>query len=127
MTDGDEPLLSGSGAVSKDISDENLLENWHDVLTRWQQNLRTRPRQVQALVRKGIPEALRGEVWQLLAGCHDNADMLESYRILITKVCCVSSGIVDVAFCVLLRLMDTVCRWLVSYSVSSLQWLMQIH
>ena len=102
MTDGDEPLLSGSGAVSKDISDENLLENWHDVLTRWQQNLRTRPRQVQALVRKGIPEALRGEVWQLLAGCHDNADMLESYRILITKVCCISSRIVDVAFCVLL-------------------------
>ena len=86
LTDGDEPLLSGSGAVSKDISDENVLENWHDVLTRWQQNLRQRPRQVHALVRKGVPEALRGEVWQLLAGCHDNADMLESYRILITKV-----------------------------------------
>lgn len=85
-TENDEPLLSGSGTVSKDVTDENLLEAWHDTLTRWHQNLRQRPRQVIPLVHKGIPEALRGEVWQLLTGCHDNAEMLEAYRILITKV-----------------------------------------
>ena len=29
--DNDEPLLSGSGAVSKDVTDEELLENWAEV------------------------------------------------------------------------------------------------
>ncbi|XP_062575397.1 rab GTPase-activating protein 1-like isoform X4 [Saccostrea cucullata] len=84
-SDGDEPLLSGSGMVSKEVMDDNLLEAWHDVLVKWQQNLSQRPKQVQQLARKGIPEALRGEVWQLLAGCHDNSELMEAYRILITK------------------------------------------
>jgi len=38
------------------------------------------------LCRKGIPEALRGEVWQLLAGCHRSTELMEEYRILITQV-----------------------------------------
>ncbi|CAG5128923.1 unnamed protein product [Candidula unifasciata] len=84
-SDTDEPLPSGSGVVSKEVTDENLLEAWSDVLTRWHQNLASKPRQVSQLVRKTIPQALRGEVWQLLAGCHNNEDLLESYRVLITK------------------------------------------
>ncbi|ESO96116.1 hypothetical protein LOTGIDRAFT_116192 [Lottia gigantea] len=84
-SDGDEPLLSGSGVVSKEITDENLLDAWHDVLTKWHQNLSQRPKQVHHLVRKGVPEALRGEVWQLLAGVHEGNDLLETYRIVIGK------------------------------------------
>ncbi|XP_061189022.1 rab GTPase-activating protein 1-like isoform X2 [Saccostrea echinata] len=84
-SDGDEPLLSGSGMVSKEVMDDNLLEAWHEVLVKWQQNLSQRPKQVQQLAKKGIPEALRGEVWQLLAGCHDNSELMEAYRVLITK------------------------------------------
>lgn len=84
-SDGDEPLLSGSGVVSKEVTDDNLLEAWHEVLVKWHQNLSQRPKQVQQLAKKGIPEALRGEVWQLLAGCHDNSELMEAYRILITK------------------------------------------
>ncbi|XP_059143523.1 rab GTPase-activating protein 1-like isoform X2 [Physella acuta] len=84
-SDIDEPLLSGSGIVSKEVTDENLLEAWAEVLSRWRKNLSSRPRQVTQLVRKSIPEALRGEVWLLLSGCHETQNLLESYRVLITK------------------------------------------
>lgn len=83
-SDNDEPLLSGTGEVSKDCTEVEL-EGWADVLAKWHQNLKQRPKQLAPLVRRGIPEALRGEVWQLLTGCHDTRQMIETYRILITK------------------------------------------
>ncbi|XP_018572727.1 rab GTPase-activating protein 1-like isoform X2 [Anoplophora glabripennis] len=81
--DGDEPLLSGTGLVSKDCS-EDVLENWADVLNRWK-STKQKPKQLASLVRLGIPEALRGEVWQRLAGVEENNEMMENYRVLITK------------------------------------------
>lgn len=84
ILDGDEPLLSGTGLVSKDCS-EDVLENWADVLSRWK-STKQKPKQLTHLVRLGIPEALRGEVWQRLAGIDENKQMMENYRLLITKV-----------------------------------------
>ncbi|KRT85151.1 hypothetical protein AMK59_2850, partial [Oryctes borbonicus] len=82
ISDGDEPLLSGTGLVSKDCS-EDVLENWADVLQKWK-TTQQRPKQLSSLVKLGIPEALRGEVWQRLAGSDDM--LLEKYRLLITQV-----------------------------------------
>ncbi|KAF0041950.1 hypothetical protein F2P81_005482 [Scophthalmus maximus] len=65
--DSDSEISSGTGDVSKDCP-EKILESWGGILNRC-----------------GIPEPLRAEVWQLLSGCHDNHDLLEHYRILITK------------------------------------------
>lgn len=85
-------MVSGFGQVSKEC-DEEILGNWSDILSKWRKNYDERPKGLQALVRKGVPEALRGEVWQLLAGSvGDENEMINTYRLLLTKVCIQNSN-----------------------------------
>jgi len=93
LSDNDEPLLSGSGEVSKDCS-EIELALWAEVLQLWNaQGPGTQPKQLKLLVRRGIPEALRGEVWLRLTDCSTDSEVMDAYRVLITKECSADSVI----------------------------------
>uniref|UniRef100_A0A182QBR8 Rab-GAP TBC domain-containing protein n=1 Tax=Anopheles farauti TaxID=69004 RepID=A0A182QBR8_9DIPT len=84
-SDGDEPLLSGTGEVSKNCSAAQL-DEWQGIIMEWyQEGPEKRPKNLPNLVRMGIPEALRGTVWQRLACVENRTEMFDSYRVLITK------------------------------------------
>lgn len=81
--DGD-PIPSGTGVVSKECSASELIE-WSEILPKWHSKLKQRPRGLDTLVRNGVPEPLRGEVWQLLSGAYECSELMDQYRILLTK------------------------------------------
>ncbi|XP_055606952.1 rab GTPase-activating protein 1-like isoform X2 [Uranotaenia lowii] len=84
-SDGDEPLLSGTGEVSKECS-HALLEDWNEIISEWDcDNLEKRPKNLANLVRCGIPDILRGRIWLKLANVENKTEMTDSYRVLITK------------------------------------------
>ncbi|KAH9369848.1 hypothetical protein HPB48_004026 [Haemaphysalis longicornis] len=88
-SDLEEPLLSGTGEVSKDCPAHEL-EDWAQVLDLWRKaGLEAGPpKALGPLVRAaGVPEALRGEVWQLLAGAAQDPQAAQAYRLLLTRDC----------------------------------------
>lgn len=85
LIDNDEPLVSGTGDVSKECNEVEL-ESWKDVLLKWATCKSPPARQLAVLVKEGIPEALRGEVWLRLAKADLDPKIMDTYRILITKV-----------------------------------------
>ena len=60
----------------------DLYVQWGQVIGSWNDVFRRKPKNVKNLVRKGIPNALRGMVWQLLSGARDSP-LKEKYPLLI--------------------------------------------
>ncbi|XP_055845621.1 rab GTPase-activating protein 1-like isoform X2 [Episyrphus balteatus] len=81
-SDGDEPLLSGTGEVSKECS-QYTLDEWDPILKEW--DTEKRPKNLAPLVRLGVPEALRGKIWQKLSNVEGKIEMTDMYRTLITE------------------------------------------
>ena len=84
-SDGDEPLLSGSGAVNQECP-EDVMEEWKSIVEKWKEDQFNRPAKVNELIYDGVPDVLRGEVWQLLAKVWKEDDLANTYRMLLDKV-----------------------------------------
>lgn len=66
----DEPLLSGSGAVQKECSEEEL-GSWADLLSKWK-GVTPRPKQLPGLVRKVVIQLMLSFLRCHLLYCDDN-------------------------------------------------------
>lgn len=81
-SDGDEPLLSGTGDVPRDCP-QDVLDEWNPIMSQnWDDK---KPRNLAPLVRMGIPETLRNKIWQRLANVENNTKLIDVYRLLLTK------------------------------------------
>lgn len=73
-----------------EVSTPELLEEitedtWANLLDSWEKN--TSPSNVLIkLIKQGIPENYRGQVWQKLCRCADIEEMIDKYQNLILKV-----------------------------------------
>ncbi|VDO60248.1 unnamed protein product, partial [Onchocerca flexuosa] len=86
-SDSDEPLLSGSGVVNQECP-EDVLSAWSKILEEWKANPEgTIPEGLADLIRNGVPDVLRGEVWQYLAKVQIDPDLTQTYRLLLGKEC----------------------------------------
>ncbi|KAL7077376.1 hypothetical protein ACQ4LE_003488 [Meloidogyne hapla] len=86
-SDSDEPLLSGSGEVCRDCSEDRLAA-WNEMIDLWKQTPEQRPSGLNSLIHDGIPDVLRGEVWLLLARIGTvKADLVQAYQMLLEKEC----------------------------------------
>uniref|UniRef100_A0A915J7F1 Kinesin-like domain-containing protein n=1 Tax=Romanomermis culicivorax TaxID=13658 RepID=A0A915J7F1_ROMCU len=114
-SDSDEPLLSGSGGEALGACNAETMAEWQKCLDEWcrtdppgleeesseiinenkesspapaidNNQRRRRPEQIlKLIVRSGVPDSLRCKVWPLLAGCYQDSEMADTYRLLLSK------------------------------------------
>ncbi|CAD5229473.1 unnamed protein product [Bursaphelenchus okinawaensis] len=85
-SDSDEPLLSGSGAVNREISEE-VLKEWNEMIVVWSSNPEERPQVLSELMLSngGIPDVLREKVWPLLSKAVIDIELEQTYHLLLEK------------------------------------------
>lgn len=81
-SDGDEPLLSGTGDVPRDCPEEMLAE-WNTVVAEIESG--KKPKNMANLIRLGIPGLFRNKIWQYLANVQNSTELIDVYRVLLTK------------------------------------------
>lgn len=81
-SDGDEPLLSGTGDVPKECKEE-ILREWDQVIQEWDQN--KKPKNLAALVKLGIPETHRNQIWKRLIDIDDDNELIKKYCSLLAQ------------------------------------------
>lgn len=83
-SDGDEPLLSGTGDVPRDCEQE-MLDEWNTVLAEIEKCGKRPPKNMANLIRLGIPGLFRNKIWQYLANVQNSTELIDVYRVLLTK------------------------------------------
>ncbi|XP_038970645.1 EVI5-like protein isoform X2 [Phoenix dactylifera] len=67
--------LSTSRSANEHEREERRIRKWRKIIgvggSDWKQYVRRKPHVVKKLIRKGIPDCLRGLVWQLISGSRD--------------------------------------------------------
>ena len=61
----------------------SLSSLWSGLLKNWEESVKKSGKIIKQLVRRGIPDPLRGMAWQLLSGPH-NEELKKMYPSLIT-------------------------------------------
>ena len=56
---------------SSRTKEEDLWQTWSNLVKNWEESTKKNQKQIVQLVRQGVPNPLRGVVWQLLAGTQE--------------------------------------------------------
>lgn len=51
--------------------EEDLWQTWSSLIKNWEESIKKNHKHIAQLVRQGVPNPLRGVVWQLLAGTQE--------------------------------------------------------
>ena len=85
--DNDDIMLSGFGDVSKECSGTEF-DSWSQILSEWSRdNPKQYPKFLLTLIKNGVPETFRGEVWQRITGASvQQEEIIEAYRYIIRNM-----------------------------------------
>ncbi|XP_028518701.1 EVI5-like protein [Exaiptasia diaphana] len=84
-----EPSTPETPENIDEVCDEgDVYLEWGQLMSNWEHAVKKKPKNVRDMVRKGIPNALRGLVWQLLCGARDSPLKDEYPKLIKTNSAC---------------------------------------